>query len=220
MKQIKKKRGNNGSKLTFRWSAGHVGIKGNEDADKEAKAAADGDNSDKAELPSYLRKQLKFSITAAKQAHNSSLKIRWGAEWAKSPRYRRLRFQDVLTPSSQKYIKNISGKELSRNSASRIFQLRTGHVPLHQYLHRFKRVDTPQCPACGHPRETVEHYLLYCPKYDHERWPIISKAGGSRPKLNELLSKTDFIQPLANYIEATERFSQAAANYTVRDTQT
>jgi hypothetical protein len=34
-KQIKKKRGNNGNKLTFRWLAGHVGIKGNEDTDKE-----------------------------------------------------------------------------------------------------------------------------------------------------------------------------------------
>jgi ribonuclease HI len=219
-KQIKKKRGNGRNKLTFRWSAGHVGIKGNEDADKEAKTAADGDSSDKASLPPYLRKQLKFSITAAKQAHNSRLKTRWAAEWAKSPRYHRLRFRDVLTPASQKYLQYISNKEISRNSASRIFQLRAGHAPLNQYLHRFKRVEMPRCPACGHPNETVEHYLLYCPKYDHECWPIIRKAGGSRPKLNKLLSKVDLLQPLANYIEATERFTQAAANYMVRETQT
>jgi hypothetical protein len=134
-------------------------------------------------------------------------------------RYRRFRFRDVLTPSSQKYLKYISNKEISRSAASRIFQLRVGHAPLNQYLHRFKRVDAPRCPACGHPSETVEHYLLYCPKYDHERWPIISKAGGSRPKLDKLLSKPDFLQPLANYIEATERFAQAATSYTVRNSQ-
>jgi hypothetical protein len=39
-KYLKKHRGSRRFELTFRWSAGHAGIGGNEDADKEAKAAA------------------------------------------------------------------------------------------------------------------------------------------------------------------------------------
>jgi ribonuclease HI len=39
-KYLKKHRGGRRFELTFRWSAGHTGIGGNEDADKEAKAAA------------------------------------------------------------------------------------------------------------------------------------------------------------------------------------
>ena len=89
---------------------------------------------------------------------------------------------------------------------STIFQLRVGHAPLNAYLHRFKKVDSAQCPACGHPKETPEHYLLRCPKYAHERWPILRQMGGRPPKITQLLSNPKFLIPLANYMEATERF--------------
>ena len=42
-------------KLTFRWSAGHVRIVGNEKADVEVKKAATGESSDKADLLAFLR---------------------------------------------------------------------------------------------------------------------------------------------------------------------
>ena len=173
VKQLKARKGNSRFKLTFRWSAGHVGIIGNEDADKEAKSAVEGESSDKMDLPPYLHKPLRHSLSAIRQRHNDELKIKWAATWAASPRYQRLRFQDLLTPSSQKYLKYISIPEISRETASCIFQLRVGHAPLNQYLFKFKRVDSPRCPACRHPKETAEHYLIYCPKYAHERWTIL-----------------------------------------------
>jgi ribonuclease HI len=42
--------------LTFRWTAGHLGIPGNEEADEEAKKAAEGASLDPANLPKSLRK--------------------------------------------------------------------------------------------------------------------------------------------------------------------
>lgn len=63
--------------LTFRRTADHVGIAGNKDVDKEAKAAAEGKQTDKVELPSCLQKQLWHSLSAVCQAHNDKLKLKW-----------------------------------------------------------------------------------------------------------------------------------------------
>ena len=61
-KKLKKQGGNGRFELTFRWTAGHVGILGNQDADKEAKLAARGEQSEKSDLPLCLRKQLGHSL--------------------------------------------------------------------------------------------------------------------------------------------------------------
>jgi ribonuclease HI len=67
-KQLHKRRGNGRFKLTFRWTAGHVGIARNEDADKEAKAVADRESSDKEDLPPCLCKKIGYSLSAIRQA--------------------------------------------------------------------------------------------------------------------------------------------------------
>jgi ribonuclease HI len=64
VKQLKKQRGNNGYRIMFRWSAGHTGITGNEDADKEVKSAVEGKSSDKLDLPPYLYKPISHSLSA------------------------------------------------------------------------------------------------------------------------------------------------------------
>ena len=73
-KKLFEDKGSNRFSLTFRWSAGHVGIIGNKDADELAKNAADRTNSDKKDLPPYLRKALGHSKSALRQAHNEKLK--------------------------------------------------------------------------------------------------------------------------------------------------
>jgi ribonuclease HI len=218
-KQLQKQKGNSNYKLTICWSAGHVGIEGNEEADKLAKTAADGESSDKKDLPPCLHKKLGYSLSAARQAHNDKLKLRWAERWAKSPRYRRARYQDLLTPYSQKFLKYISSKDVTRKTASKIFQLRVGHALLNQYLFRFKKVESPQCPVCGHPEETAEHYLLQCLKYAHERWPILSRSNGRSSKFTKLLTNPKLLIPLANYIEATGRFDLETVQPLVSSTQ-
>ena len=42
--------------------------------------------------------------------------------------------------------------------------------------------------------------------YDHERWPILRQARGRLPMITKLLSSPKLLTPLANYLEATERF--------------
>jgi hypothetical protein len=118
--------------------------------------------------PPCLRKQLGHSL-AIRQARHEALKICRTATWATSPRYRHTQLQDVLTPYLQKFLKH---EGISRKTAGQNFQLRVGHALLNDFLFRFKRVDNPRCTACRHPKETVEHVLLYFPSYTYERWPI------------------------------------------------
>ena len=54
--KLHKRKRNNKFRLTFRWTAGHVGIVGNEDADKLVKEAVSRESSAQKDLPSYLRK--------------------------------------------------------------------------------------------------------------------------------------------------------------------
>jgi ribonuclease HI len=76
-KQLLEQKGNSRFSLTFRWTAGHIRIAGNKNADKQAKTAADGESSDKGDLPPCLHKKLGYSISAICQARNANLKHRW-----------------------------------------------------------------------------------------------------------------------------------------------
>jgi hypothetical protein len=120
----------------------------------------------------------------------------------------KLRATDIISPHSRKYLALISDHRISRRMASTIFQLRVGHVPLNSYLHRFGKVDSAQCPACGEGRETADHFILRCPGYAHERWALLKHFRDGTPKLADVLSNPKAVIPLINYIEATRRFEQ------------
>jgi hypothetical protein len=99
--QIKKARNSVNYSLKFRWTAGHVGIEGNEEVDKEAKKAAEGATSNKKKLPPLLHKQIKYNGSALKQSKKSQLKAWWMQEWRPSPQYNKLKAIDKSLPSSK-----------------------------------------------------------------------------------------------------------------------
>ena len=80
-----------------------------------------------------LRKALKSNKAALRQNRKEKLKKRWQQEWDASNRAAKFRSLGV-SPPSDRFIKLISDDKISRNDASRIFQLRAGHVPLNAYL--------------------------------------------------------------------------------------
>jgi len=209
--RIKKQRNSPNYSLKFRWTAGHSGIEGNEEVDGKAKKAAEGLSSDAKDLPPLLRRPLKQNKSALRQHRKTLIKARWNIEWKASTRATKTNDIDPSLPSN-KYLKLISDDRISRTDASRIFQLRSAHIPLNAYLERFKRVDNARCPACGHPKENVQHFLFDCPKYSYERWALFKHCKKRNPKLEDILNKSKMIVPLANFIQATGRFDQELNN--------
>ena len=167
--------------LTLRWTAGH---EGNEAADTEVKKAAKGLTSDKQSLPCILRKALPKNPVALRQRHDDKLKQTWTTEWRSTKRRqgRKLMKTDESTPSTSL----ISSNHLTPNSASLISQLLVSHIPLNAYLHRFKRVDSDLCPACGVESEEVSHFLLDCQTYAHahEIWALVRAVTKKRAQFS------------------------------------
>ena len=192
----------------LRWTAGHTGIVGNEEADDEAKKAAEGLTSDEQQLPKLLRKTLKRSKSAAIQEEGAARMAKWRREWRGSPRSAKFKFIDSSLPSCR-FIKLISNTKITRADASKMFQLCSGHIPLNAYLFRFMKKENAQCPACGARKEMPQHFLLECPAYKHKRRKLGPKKGELEKKFVEVISSEKKIVALAQYIQATGRFTEA-----------
>src|SRR5438045_2280639 len=104
-------------------------------------------------------------------------------------------------PSSQIY------RQLSkRKHIAWIARLRTGHCSLNSYLEQFKIIDDAICPGCGDAKETVQHFLLVCQKYERERDRMRKMVGVGGMKMEKLLGDTRRIQYTVEFIDRTRRF--------------
>ena len=115
---------------------------------------------------------------------------------------------DSSTPSNR-FLKVISSENITCSTASLILQLRLTHVSLNSYLKRFKRVDSTRCLACGADKETIEHFLLFCPIYAYKRWALAHQVKKQNKMLSieSLLGDPNLVIPLGNFINTTERFT-------------
>ncbi|KAF5383227.1 hypothetical protein D9615_004786 [Tricholomella constricta] len=203
-------RANFAMKIT--WISGHSGAKGNEMVDAAAKEAAEGMTSDRQRLPKYLRKErLPTSVSALKQQHNSALKNRWQERWGKSPRFRKYQKYKDSFPFAG-FRRATMG--LTRRQHSLVVQLRTGHAPLNQHLHRMKVVDEPKCPHCPAEDETVRHYLYQCRRYKDARTDLITRLGRDAHVAAILYRTKKGIKNLLQFVADTERLKKTFGDVT------
>ena len=195
--------------ITLRWISSHSEVKGNEAADKLAKAAAQGRSTRREDLPHLLRSPLPVSVSAAKQEFQARLNRRWIRMWSVSPRKDRFSRIDPDFPFN-KFRKRLF--KLTRNQSSLIMQLRTGHIPLNFYLHRIGKVDSDSCLKCrenpinAEVSETINHYLFDCQAYDEARQGLIAKIGRSQLSLPKIMKSTDKMKALVTFINRSGRF--------------
>ncbi|TFY76246.1 hypothetical protein EWM64_g7767 [Hericium alpestre] len=170
--RIKALRRGRGYRLRVRWIAGHEGCEGNELADVEAKAAAENNSSPVDQLPKYLQKPIPDSLSAAKQAFLKALHTSWEIQWRVDARCTNLKQLDEKLPGKSFMSLLNKADGLRRAHASLLFQLRTGHIPLNAYLHRFSKPEDRRpkgCPNCDYGEEDVWHLIMQCPVWLQER---------------------------------------------------
>ncbi len=201
---IQKKKGK-GFTLTLNWTAGHVRIEGNKEVDKEVKKAADGDTTSEGMLPTSLIKKLKRSKLATNQKLSEERKRKWRQEWSALPRYQKITHLDPSLPS-KKFVAITSNAKISRSMASKIFQLRAGHIPLNGYLHKIKRAPSAECPECGHPKEMPQHFVMECPVFEKERKKMLPRNRRARETYTKILMEEKRLYELAVYIKEMARF--------------
>ncbi|KAJ3473536.1 hypothetical protein NLI96_g12952 [Meripilus lineatus] len=193
--------------LSIHWTPGHMDFTENEDIDGDAKTAAQGFTSPANKLPALLRKHpLPRSLSAARQANLADLKKRHTEQWKKSKRYtHRMKFIDPTMPSP-KFLKSISN--LTRPQAAIITQLRTGHAPLNEHLHRIKRSATPNCPHCGPGfTESVRHFLIQCRHHSRARYQMYRKLKRNAYNIEYLLQAPKAFPHVIKFIRDSNRLS-------------
>lgn len=148
-----------------------------------------------------------------KQLFLESSKKAAKSAWDESKRGRRMARIDPSLPSKS-FEKLIAG--LPRRQAALLFQLRSGHSPLHEHLHRIGKVPSPTCPTCGNAPESVFHFLLTCPTYSAQRSKMFTRLRGHSRSLDTLLNSEPVIAPLFEFLQATQRFHATFGTVTLK----
>lgn len=139
--------------VLLHWVRGHIGVTGNEVADRAANLGHDNNRTELYEL--------------TREEYNCTLKYKFKIYWNE--------YWKSATDHTAKglFLRNIRdnvfdtlpvGRFRCRRHEVVIHRLRMGHAGVNQYLHRFNMEDSEMCEyhACQ-ASETIEHFLLTCP---------------------------------------------------------
>ena len=137
--------------LSIMWVKAHIGHKGNERADEEAKAAAklpviyDG-----IQAPHTYTKKILWDYTYAL----------WKHDWINDST---CRMSKLFLPEPNKS-KSKQLMALSRGQMRRLIEIITGHNNLNYFQNKLYPLDvSPMCRFCEEEDESFEHLLNECP---------------------------------------------------------
>ena len=160
--QLLKKR----KQIILCWIPSHIGIIGNERADKEAKSSLELD---------VRPLSIPFTdfLPKAKQFYHNL----WQAIWDRST--------DFLTLIHPELKKKTYDPSLTRREQRALCRIRIGHTRLTHSYRMDKNADRPKCDTCR-CRLTIKHMMVDCPKFNDERQRFLQGS-----TLEEIYSNSD-----------------------------
>ena len=166
-----------GGQVTFFWVPAHVGLQGNERADKLAKRALKANR---------VEMQVSISKAEVKSVIKEKIYKKWQSMWDRESRGRHLYQiqQNVRTA-------RVAGK--GRREEIVMTRLRIGHSALNKMLKLIGKHNTGLCEECQE-EESVEHVIMRCRRYETQREKMrkgLVEAGVKELSLKGLLDMSD-----------------------------
>jgi hypothetical protein len=101
-------------------------------------------------------------------------------------------------------------KKLEQGKTSIIYQLRSGHLPLNKYLHKIKKIESPDYTTCK-VEESVHHYLIKCSRFTNQRKKLRQTLAAEKIKINvnslrDVLDSPKAFPFLSKFILSTHQF--------------
>jgi len=160
--------------IEISWVKAHVGIVGNELADRLAKAAT----CDSAAKIVFNRMPMNTLIS--KIEHET--KVQWQKEWKECTK----------AGMTKEFFPTVNDRQKLNINITPIFtKIVTGHGKTRAYLQRFKILEHANCP-CGNGDQTIDHLIYRCSILHTEREifkRIVLKSGNWSAQKHELISK-------------------------------
>jgi ribonuclease HI len=193
-----------GRSVVVRWIPAHVGISGNELADKAAKEATGWREDGRRSMPVDAPSRLYPTKTTLKRWCKIQAEKAWMDKWRKETKGRAT-YRHTPVPT-KKTLQLHEG--LSKRESALLVQLRTEKIGLKDFLFQRKVPDvpSPRC-ECGERRQTVVHILLRCSMFKDLRNRIFGTLTG-RNDLRTILSKAQLATKAIRYMEQTQILGQ------------
>ena len=181
-----------GIEVNFEWVPAHCGLSGNERADFLAKQASNKQHID------IIVHQSKGEFNRETDTYYKSM---WQNLWDREEKGRHLY-------GINRDVNNIFKiKGFNRKDERLIHQFRLGKCNLNYYKYLNKKHNTGLCDECQ-LIETIDHFLLVCPKYDRQRNRMYRALKTNNPSLCKLLGNEENIGKVVAFIKGSGRYRE------------
>ncbi|XP_037536736.1 uncharacterized protein LOC119413748 [Nematolebias whitei] len=185
-----------GLTVTFLWIPAHIGIRGNEMADKAAKEATKHNS---------VEIEVKFSRAEIKSITKQRMREKWQKQWEEE---RKGRWFYII----QRKVGEMRRAERNRREETVISRLRFGHTGLNRTLFIIGKHNTGKCDHCGED-ETIQHVLMICQNYHHERRQMIQRLNAINVRFDPVVllqanSSSASTNILLKYLKRTQLFER------------
>lgn len=154
-----------GKQVKFLWVPAHIGVEGNELADKYAKGGA---------IKMEVDFPIKHCRAEVKTIVKEEMRKKWQREWDAC-----LKGRFYYTIQRRVEVKVSEWSCRSRKEEDVLARLRLGHSGLNGTLRIMGKHETGECEYCR-VQEDVEHVIMFCPKFWQQRRVLEQRVNDSR----------------------------------------